>query len=470
MAASFESLVSAASRVTHEGPWRLLTLAVLGTWSLWLLLGLAQWATTFHRRRRILHSELTAGPTVTATLLALSQRLARLIGSRESTTIEILQEILLAALLVESSDIHVSPIADGYEITLRADGTLYKVHHLPTAVGQALVNRIKVLARLDLHIRSVPQDGRLATAIQGVDIEARVSTLPTETGERAVLRLVAGVRGLPSLPRLGLISETQQRLQSLLSRPQGLLVVTGPVGSGKSTTLYACLAHIATTRGHTSSIVTLEDPVELRLPFATQTQMNSRTGMTFAGTLRSVLRQDPNVLMVGEIRDRETADIALQAGLTGHLILTTIHSDSAPGTFARLVEMGLEPYLLASSILGILSQRLVRTLCPMCRRPTPVTTTQRDQCRDVGVELAESTYFEAVGCPECDNQGFLGRTPLVELLVVGPEVRQAIIDHLPTNRIRSVAIQAGLVPLIQDGLRLAQSGRTSLSEVLRVAE
>jgi general secretion pathway protein E len=284
-----------------------------------------------------------------------------------------------------------------------------------------------------------------------------------------VLRLVRGGRGVPQLESLGFSELVTQNLQQLLTRPQGLIFVTGPVGSGKTTTLYAALDHIARSRGTTTSLVTLEDPIELELPFATQTQMNAKTGMTFASVLRSVLRQDPNVLMLGEIRDPETADIAMQAALTGHLILTTVHADGAAGPFARLIDMKIEPFLLASGTIGSLSQRLVRTLCTACRVPATPEPIHQERFQRLGIALPSGTYYEPKGCELCEMQGFVGRAPISELLVVTGPLREAVHQSLPTESIRAVAAGQGMVPLLSDGLRLAQMGETSLTEVLRVA-
>jgi general secretion pathway protein E len=246
--------------------------------------------------------------------------------------------------------------------------------------------------------------------------------------------------------------------------------VTGPVGSGKTTTLYSALKHLADTRGKTTTVVTLEDPIELELPFATQTQIHTRAGRSFASILRSVLRQDPNVLMIGEIRDQETADIATQAGLTGHLILTTLHADSAAGPFTRLIDMDVEPFVVASATVGCLSQRLVRTLCTACRKredPDPVIV-QRFAALGESVP-SDGRYYVPVGCEYCENDGFAARTPISELLRMRPELREAIIQCRPTSEIYQVARDHGMVPLVADGLARAVTGETSLSEVLRVA-
>lgn len=379
------------------------------------------------------------------------------------------EELVRAAVRLEASDIHVSPTPEAIKITYRVHGDLHDVVALQNDLLAPLVTRLKVLARLDTTIRTTPQDGRVAMMIDGASIEARVSTLPTESGERLVLRLVRGGRAVPDVAELGFSDLVHRSVVDLLGRPQGLLFVTGPVGSGKTTTLYAGLKHIMATRGKTTTCVTLEDPIELELPFATQTQINPRTGMTFAGTLRSVLRQDPNVLMVGEIRDRETADIAMQAGLTGHVILTTIHGQSAAGAFARLVEMGVEPFILTSATLGCLSQRLVRTLCTACRRPGDVPASVLERFQQAGIVVPEGTYYEPVGCQFCEGQGFAGRLPIAELLVVTDQLRKVVNERRPTGDIERIAIADGMTPLLRHGLQRAQAGETSLLEVLRVA-
>jgi general secretion pathway protein E len=378
-------------------------------------------------------------------------------------------ELVRGAVKLSASDIHVSPTPDCVSLTYRVHGTLHEVAQLDPAVLAPLVTRVKVLARLDTYVRATPQDGRLVMELDAGSIEARVSTLPTEMGERVVLRLVRGSRTVPDVDALGFSHELETRLVDVLARPQGLLFVTGPVGSGKTTTLYASLKHIARSRGRTTTMVTLEDPIELELPFATQTQMHPKAGMTFAGTLRSVLRQDPNVLMVGEIRDRETAEIAMQAGLTGHLILTTVHGVSAAGVFARLIEMDIEPFLLASATVGCLSQRLVRTLCTACRIEAKPEALVVERFAQAGIVLPPGPYYEHVGCDFCEGQGFTGRLPIAELLVLNEPVRAVINRRAPTNEIGAVAVAEGMTPLLRDGLARAQRGETSLLEALRVA-
>jgi general secretion pathway protein E len=398
-----------------------------------------------------------------------ARRLDECLASPHADVIGAFDQLVRGAVAVEASDLHMSPTPRGFRLTYRVHGTLYEVALLPLDVAPRLSTRVKVLARLDTYIRGTPQDGRLVIAVEGHMIEARVSTLPTENGERIVLRFVRGSRSVPELDSLGFSQTVLAGIKELLSRPQGLLFMTAPVGSGKTTTLYAALKHIAETRGRTTTLVTLEDPIELELPFATQTQMHPKSGMTFAATLRSVLRQDPNVLMVGEIRDHETADIAMQAGLTGHLILTTVHGDTAAGPFARIIDMRVEPFVLASATIGCVSQRLVRTLCTGCRREAQPEPMIIERFRQHGVGLPPGRYYEPVGCDYCEGQGFTGRRPIAELLVVDAAIRAAINDRRPTRDIHQLAVSHGMTPLLYDGLESALAGETSLSEVLRVA-
>jgi len=398
------------------------------------------------------------------------ERVTRSLGREEPDVVTAWDDLLRGAIRLGASDIHVSPAIDRVQITYRVQGDLHEVVSAPLATIGPLVSRLKVLSHLDTTTRNAPQDGRLVTAVDGQPVEARVSTLPTETGERLVLRILRGGRAVPDIGALGLAESVERALVAILARPQGILFVTGPVGSGKTTTLYASLQHIATTRARTTSLVTLEDPIELELPFATQTQISAKAGLAFASTLRSVLRQDPNVLMVGEIRDAETAEIAMQAGLTGHLILTTMHGQSGAGAFARLIDMGIEPFLLLSATIGCLSQRLVRRLCPSCRQPVPVDPTLAQRFAKAGSPIPSGvTFYGPGGCEQCNGEGFTGRIPIAELLELSDAVQKAIKDRAPTGEIEKLAVAAGMVPLLEDGLRRAREGETSLAEIARVA-
>ncbi|MGC4069688.1 MAG: GspE/PulE family protein [Polyangiaceae bacterium] len=450
-------------------PWLLvpvtLALAALGTIALRMLLWRSQ------RKSEALTLAFASDPSASLRLAIEELRAALSAAARLSPpdAVRLIETLLTTAMALEASDVHLSPLSRGLQISVRVHGSIYQVETLPAEASALVANRLKVLARLDLHVRDVPQDGRLVLPLAGRTLEARMSTLPTEGGERIVLRLVEGSRAIPGLSQLGFSTETEEQLARLLSRPQGLVFVTGPVGSGKSTTLYASLAHIAKTRGDTTNIVTLEDPIELRLPFATQTQINHRTHLTFASVLRSVLRQDPNVLMIGEIRDCETAEIAMQASLTGHLLLTTVHADDAIGPIGRLIEMGVEPFSLSGSLAGSISQRLVRLLCPNCRRISPATTQVIDRFERLGVTVPNVDYFEAAGCDRCDHQGYVGRSIISELLVADAALRQQLHEGASMEILRRGATERGLVPIISDGLRRARLGDTTLAEVLRVA-
>ncbi len=380
----------------------------------------------------------------------------------------VLDELLRGALLVRASDLHLSPGGEGASVTYRIDGTLHEVVLLPEGTSSRIAQRLKVLARIDPYAKDA-RDGKLARQIQGLAFEARVNVLPAERGDRLVLRFSPTVETQPTLASIGLGRAVTGLLEGILGRGQGILFVSGPVGSGKTTTLYAALAHIHESRGSTTSLVTLEDPIERRLPFATQSQIDTRHGRGFAQTLRSVLRQDPNVLMVGEIRDQETAKIATQAGLSGHLILTTMHVESAAGTFARLFDMGVEPFIVTSATAGCLSQRLVRVLCGECRRAHIPTSEQRAELERLELHAPGAVFFEAVGCPSCEGQGYVGRTPIAELLVLSPRLRQAIVERRSTHELAALATEEGMIPISRVAFDKAISGITSLSDALRAA-
>lgn len=457
-----------------ESPWNLAPiLAGAATFCALALTGV-EWAA-----RNVLAKRRSGGPldgeSNAKIIEQVREQVARcigpeLIGESEPDVIGACESLLRGAFYLHASDLHISPTPEGVNITYRVESELLSVTRIRASAHAPLVTRIKVLAKLDTYVRTAPQDGRLAVHLDNQDIEARVSTLPTEAGERVVLRFVNSGREVPQIDGLGFSTEVETGLADILTRPQGLFFVTGPVGSGKTTTLYSALQHIALTRSKNTTQVTLEDPIELELPFATQTQIHPKSGMTFASTLRSVLRQDPNVLMVGEIRDRETAEIAMQAGLTGHLILTTVHGQSAAGAFARLVEMGIEPFLLASATLGSLSQRLVRTLCPHCRKEGVADSATIAKFAEGGVTLSpKATFWEPVGCPQCEGQGYAGRLPIGELLRFNEAVRSAVRDKAHTGEIERVARAHGMTPLLADGAARAIRGETSLLEVLRVA-
>ncbi len=469
--ASAEAFARGRFSTVYPGEgWRWVLWVTGGATGLALLTTLVEVALgqRWFRRRAPKFREALDGADRARTLTALRERVERCAAGGHM--IALVDQLIYGALVLRASDIHLSPTHESLRITYRVDGGLIELAALPQALAPEVATRVKVLARLGTHLTNRPQDGRLTMTLAGVALEARVSTLPTDAGERVVIRLLRGATGLPELEALGMPDALRRALEAVLARPQGLLFLTGPVGSGKTTSLYAFLSHIRKTRGSTSALVTLEDPIELQIPFAAQTQIQAAGGVSFAAGLRSVLRQDPNVLMVGEIRDPETAEIAIQAGLTGHLLLTTVHGDSAAGAFTRLLEMGVQPFALASAAIGSLSQRLVRTLCVECRRPVAASPAEREHFESRSMLLPQGErFYAAVGCERCGGEGYSGRRMLAELMLLDVELRRAIQNHSSTGELAQLAMAAGMVPLLRDGLRLALDGETSLTEVMRVA-
>ncbi len=375
--------------------------------------------------------------------------------------IRLINAILTEAIKQGASDIHIEPFEKVLSVRFRIDGMLRPVLSPPVQLSRYLLSRIKVMARLDIAEKRVPQDGRISLRLGGRNIDVRVSTLPAQHGERIVLR-VLDKNGLTlSLAAIGMTAAAQREMARLLHSPHGILLVTGPTGSGKSTTLYAGLKLI---HGDDKNIMTIEDPVEYELEGIGQTQVNSKIDMTFARGLRAILRQDPDVVMIGEIRDSETAQIAVQASLTGHLVLSTLHTNSALGAIERLRDMGVEPFLLASSLLGVLSQRLVRRLCQACRQPVAATAAQLSYFPSASSGL---TLWQAVGCERCHHSGYRGRIGIHELLIIDDSLRRAI-SHPHSEQPLHQLVSADYQSLQQDGLQKAQEGVTTLEEILRV--
>ena len=379
----------------------------------------------------------------------------------DAPIIRLINALLTEAVKQNASDIHLETFERRLVVRFRVDGVLRAVVEPKRELAPLLVSRIKVMARLDIAEKRVPQDGRISLRVGGRDIDIRVSTMPSNAGERVVLRLLDKEAGRLTLDALGMPAPLRRQLTDLLLRPHGILLVTGPTGSGKTTTLYAGLSEI---NDQSRNILTVEDPIEYNIEGIGQTQVNVKADMTFARGLRAMLRQDPDVVMVGEIRDRETAEIAVQASLTGHLVLSTLHTNTAVGAITRLRDMGIEPFLLASSLIGVLAQRLVRVLCPHCKQPhTPSPMEQAILGADSG------TVFSAVGCDQCNQTGYRGRTGIYELLTVDEQVRQMIHEQdteetiLQTLRPRARSIR-------EDGLQRVRQGLTTIEEVLRVTQ
>ena len=398
------------------------------------------------------------------------QRRQRLEGHLDSAgegdVVSFLDDLLGFAIRAGASDIHIQPLELRARTSFRVGGELEEVAATPRAYHDAVVRRLKVLARLIPYQTDQPQDGHIVLDTPLGTVDVRLSTLPTNHGEKIVMRLARAADARFDLDRLGMSPEVRSAFEELLAEPQGVVVLTGPTGSGKTTTLYGSLAHIHQTRGETANIATIEDPIEVDLPFLNQTERAA--GLSFHEALRAVLRQDPNVLMVGEVRDRETCHAAIQAGLSGHLILTTLHADSAAGVFHRLVDLGVEPFLVASSVLATASQRLVRRLCPECRRPAPTPRATAKRLADKGVRVAGKTFLAAPGCDACDQSGFRGRRAIFELLRISPGLRELITAKATSDRIRQAAIDEGMTPLLNAAMATAEAGEISLEEVLRV--
>ena len=383
----------------------------------------------------------------------------------EAPVVKLVNVILDQAIREGASDIHIEPHRNGLHVRYRIDGVLHDVMSPPKNLKAALVSRIKIVANLDIAERRRPQDGRIHLKVNGRDIDLRVSTLPTLFGEKVVMRILDQSNALIRLNRLGMASDVQARWEELSSKPYGMILVTGPTGSGKTTTLYATLSKINTLD---KNIITVEDPVEYQLPRINQVQVNPKAGLTFATGLRSILRQDPDVIMVGEIRDRETAEIAVQAALTGHLVLSTLHTNDAPSAFTRLVDMGIEPFLITSSVIGVLAQRLCRTICPKCKeayRPP------REAVRRLSEELADEqdlVLYRGAGCDACRQTGYRGRTGVYELLGVTDRIRERVVQRASASEIREVARQEGFRTMREDGIRKVLEGITTIEEILRV--
>ena len=365
-----------------------------------------------------------------------------------------------------ASDIHVEPGEKDLRIRFRIDGVLHEVMHSPKSIQAGVISRLKVMSEINIAERRIPQDGRMSLMVGGKPIDLRVATLPTVFGEKVVMRILDKGQALLTLDDQGFLPDVLERFEQSYQKPYGTILVTGPTGSGKSTTLYATLNILNEV---TRNIITVEDPVEYRLPGINQVQIHPRAGLTFAGALRSILRSDPDVLLVGEIRDRETAVIAVEASLTGHLVLTTLHTNDAASTPLRLVEMGVEPFLVTSALDCVLAQRLARKLCDHCREQYQPSEAELVQATWPMDQLEDwPTLYRAVGCTSCGKTGYRGRFALHEVMLVTEEIERLIIERRSTEDIKKVAEMQGMLPLRTDGLRKVGMGMTSLEEIFRV--
>jgi len=387
--------------------------------------------------------------------------------SDEAPIIRFVNSLLTKAYRERASDIHLEPFETELVVRYRIDGILYEVLRPPQRAHAAIISRLKIMAGLDIAEKRLPQDGRFRVRIAGKDLDVRVSSLPTAFGERLVLRLLEKSSSVLDLADIGMDQKLLQQLGGLITQPHGIFLVTGPTGSGKTTTLYAALTRL---NNREKNIITVEDPIEYQLTGISQIQVNPKIDLTFAAGLRSILRQDPDIIMVGEIRDGETAEIAVQSALTGHMVFSTLHTNDAAGALTRLTEMGIEPFLAASSISGILAQRLVRQLCPHCRQaytPTPEVLAEIGS----GIRLPpQAKFYQARGCEECLQIGYRGRTGIYELLVMDDHIRDLLMQGKDATSIRHAAQQAGMLSLRHSGLNKVLAGETSLEEVLRVTQ
>ena len=380
----------------------------------------------------------------------------------DAPVIRLINALFQEAIQENASDIHIESFEKRLVIRMRVDGILREVLTPRRELAPLLVSRIKVMARLDIAEKRVPQDGRISLRLAGRDVDVRVSTMPSSSGERVVLRLLNKEAGRLRLKHLGMGRDTHERMREIIHKPHGIILVTGPTGSGKTTTLYAAMTEL---NDASRNILTVEDPIEYQLDGIGQTQVNTKVDMTFARGLRAILRQDPDVVMVGEIRDLETAEIAVQASLTGHLVLSTLHTNSAVGAMTRLQDMGVESFLLSSTLLGVMAQRLVRVLCPQCRESRPVTERERDLLGLTPDEQAQICH--PVGCDHCNELGYRGRTGIYELVVIDSPMQELIHDRASEQALERHA-RTRTPSMRQDGWRKVLAGETSIEEVLRV--
>lgn len=387
--------------------------------------------------------------------------------ANKAPLIKLVNLILFQALKERASDIHIQPYEKELKVRYRIDGILHDVLTPPKHYQKALISRVKIMSNLDIAEHRLPQDGRATIKVGDRQIDIRVSVIPTAFGERVVMRLLDKETLFLSLEKLGISEERFLEVNNLIHASHGIILVTGPTGSGKTTTLYAALDKI---NSPDKNIITVEDPIEYQLEGISQIQVRPRIGLTFASGLRSIVRQDPDIIMVGEIRDLETAEIAIHASLTGHLVFSTLHTNDAPGAITRMLEMGIEPYLISSSVIAIIAQRLVRLICPRCKESY---LPEEESLREIGLnseQLAEGKLYRGRGCSHCLNTGYRGRTGIYELLTMNEKIRELVLSRTEANTIRKRAVEDGMITLRQDGAHKVLKGLTTIEEVLRVTQ
>lgn len=382
----------------------------------------------------------------------------------EAPIVRVVNLIITQAINDKASDIHIEPRVKNVCVRYRIDGVLHEVMSPPKHIQAPMISRIKIMASLDIAERRIPQDGKIHLKHDNKEYDLRVSTLPTVHGEKVVMRILDKSAVMIGLDKLGLMPDTRAVFEDLVFKPYGMILVTGPTGSGKSTTLYTALNMLNSSE---DNICTVEDPVEYQLPGINQVQINPKAGLTFGAALRSFLRQDPDIIMVGEIRDGETAQIAIESALTGHLVLSTLHTNDAAGAITRLIDMGIEPFLVASALVGVIAQRLVRRICPNCRE---AYTPPEEAVAKFGLNLADTNivFYHGRGCDHCKGTGYKGRSGIYEMMTVNENVRPLILRNAPTIEVKDAAIENGMVTLQEDGLRKVLEGTTTIEECLRV--
>ncbi len=384
-------------------------------------------------------------------------------GEDDAPVIKLVNSLLFRAVKEKASDVHLEPYERDMVVRFRIDGVLFDIFKPPKKLQNAITSRIKVMANLNIAEKRLPQDGRIPLKLAGKDIDVRLSTVPTAFGERVVMRLQDRSNIILDLYQLGFSAKSLVQINHILEKTYGILLVTGPTGSGKSTTLYSCISKINTID---RNIVTVENPVEQRIHGIGQIQTNERIGLTFGTALRAILRQDPNVIMIGEIRDLETAEIAINASLTGHLVLSTIHTNDSSGVFPRLIDMGCEPFLIATSLLGVIAQRLVRVLCDHCKAPYTPSDIEIKALGLTVEQINSASIHKPVGCSECNHKGYIGRTLIMELLVLDDEVRSLIMQRVDSGTIKKIAEKNGMKTFRDHGVSKVLNGITSIEEVI----
>lgn len=385
------------------------------------------------------------------------------VGDDDAPVIKLVNSLLFRAVKEKASDIHIEPFEKDMSVRFRIDGVMFDIFKPPKKLQNSITSRLKVMANLNIAEKRLPQDGRIPLKVGGKDIDIRLNAVPTSFGERIVMRLQDRSNVVLELEQLGFSTETMAKIDDLVHRSYGIVVVTGPTGSGKSTTLYASLSKL---NSPDINILTIEDPVEQRIHGIGQVQVNAKIGLTFAAGLRAFLRQDPDAIMVGEIRDKETAELAINASLTGHIVLTTIHANDAAGAFPRLIDIGAEPFLIATSILGVIAQRLVRVLCPHCKVVAEPTPFELSLIGMTAEQVRGSSICKAVGCNQCNQKGYIGRTTIAELLMVDDDIRSLVMQRKDGASIRKLAIQKGMKTFRDHGIQKVLAGITTIEELM----